>query len=124
MKNRSMIGLILFILMMTGCTNDKQARKSQDLSINEREGQELEQFEVGSEYFFPLTGLETSEPSTDRIVSVMVNNHPAARPQSGLSQADLVFEILAEGNITRLLAMFQSEKPDIVGPVRSARPYY
>src|SRR5699024_10306702 len=56
--------------------------------------------------------------------SVMVNNHQAARPQSGLSKADLIFEILAEGSITRFLAIFQSEQPEIVGPVRSAREYF
>src|SRR5690625_7813177 len=54
----------------------------------------------------------------------MINNHPAARPQSGLSQADIVFEMLAEGNMTRFLAFFQSEQPEVVGPVRSAREYY
>src|SRR5699024_12217957 len=58
------------------------------------------------------------------IVGVMVNNHQEARPQSGLSKADIVFEILAEGSITRFLALFQSEQPDVVGAVRSAREYY
>src|SRR5690625_2486555 len=73
---------------------------------------------------YPLTGVGTDEGVDNRIVSVMVNNHPKARPQSGLSQADMVFEILAEGDITRFLALFQSEQPDVVGPVRSAREYY
>lgn len=72
----------------------------------------------------PLTGLEVESGTNDRIKSVMVNNHTKARPQSGLSKADLVFEILAEGDITRFLAMYQSEQPEIVGPVRSAREYY
>lgn len=54
----------------------------------------------------------------------MINNHAAARPQSGLSEADIVFEILAEGTITRFLALYQSELPEVVGPVRSAREYY
>lgn len=75
-------------------------------------------------FTYPLTGEETSEEITDRIIAVMVNNHPKARPQTGLSQADIVFEILAEGHITRLMALYQSSFPDRVGPVRSARPYY
>ncbi|UUZ92237.1 DUF3048 domain-containing protein [Paenibacillus sp. P25] len=76
-------------------------------------------------YRAPLTGLETPEPVTRRPVMVMVNNHPAARPQSGLSQADLVYECLAEGEITRLVAIFQSRSfPDPIGPVRSIRPYF
>ena len=56
-----------------------------------------------------------------RAVAVMINNHPAARPQSGLNKADIVYEVLAEGDVTRFLAIFQSEQPDNVGPVRSAR---
>ena len=54
----------------------------------------------------------------------MVNNHPLARPQSGLNKADIVYEIFAEGNVTRFLAIFQSEQPEKIGPVRSARDYY
>ena len=54
----------------------------------------------------------------------MVNNHPKARPQSGLSKADIVYEVLAEGDITRFLAIFQSRMPKEIGPVRSARDYY
>ncbi len=59
-----------------------------------------------------------------RAVAVMINNHPKARPQSGLNKADIVYEILAEGDITRFLAVFQSEKPANIGPIRSARDYY
>lgn len=73
---------------------------------------------------FPLTGVDTNDAVDERVVAVMVNNHPKARPQSGLSQADIVFEILAESHITRFLALYQSEQPDVVGPVRSAREYY
>src|SRR5690625_550991 len=73
---------------------------------------------------FPLTGINTDEGANRRAVGVMINNHPSARPQSGLSQADIVFEMLAEASITRFLALFQSEQPNMVGPVRSAREYY
>src|SRR5699024_5807754 len=73
---------------------------------------------------YPLTGIHADDEVKERIVAVMVNNHKLARPQSGLSKADIVFEILAEGDITRFLALFQSDKPDVVGPVRSARDYY
>ncbi|MDK2599385.1 DUF3048 domain-containing protein [Bacillus stercoris] len=70
----------------------------------------------------PLTGLEIEQKVTERRpVAVVVNNHPKARPQSGLSKADIVIEALAEGQITRFLAIFQSQMPETVGPVRSAR---
>jgi hypothetical protein len=72
---------------------------------------------------WPLTGLEApDEASTKiRIVSVKIENSPAARPQSGLDQADVVYETVTEGGITRFNAMFQSKSPELVGPVRSAR---
>ncbi|HZW68484.1 MAG TPA: DUF3048 domain-containing protein [Pseudogracilibacillus sp.] len=75
-------------------------------------------------YTYPFTGLETNEEPTNRAVAVMVNNQTQARPQSGLHEADIVFELLAEGNITRFLALYQSTLPERVGPVRSAREYY
>lgn len=59
-----------------------------------------------------------------RPFGVMVNNHVDARPQSGLIYADLVYEIVAEGGITRYLAFFLSNTPEKIGPVRSIREYY
>lgn len=55
-------------------------------------------------------------------LAVVVENHLDARPQSGLARADLIYEYLAEGGITRFLAIFQTRDTEI-GPVRSARPY-
>jgi predicted small lipoprotein YifL len=59
-------------------------------------------------------------------VVVVINNHAAARPQSGLQQASIVYELLAEGGITRLLAVFDVpiEENITVGPIRSLRPYF
>lgn len=71
----------------------------------------------------PLTGLPTTMGTNDRVVMVMINNHTKARPQSGLDKADVVYEILEEGLITRFMAFYQSEAPETVGPVRSIRPY-
>jgi hypothetical protein len=73
---------------------------------------------------FPLTGLPAKEEIKDRPVMVMIENSPAARPQTGLHQADWVYEILAEGEVTRFAAFYQSERPAVIGPVRSIRPYY
>ncbi len=64
------------------------------------------------------------EVSSLRPIAVMVENHPDARPQSGLSQADIVYEALAEGGITRFMAIYQSKEAKEIGPVRSAREYY
>lgn len=77
----------------------------------------------------PLTGvMYTEEESADwkdiRPLGVMINNHPDARPQAGLVDAELTYEMVAEGGITRFLAFYQSILPEKVGPIRSAREYY
>lgn len=77
-------------------------------------------------YYSPLTGVEyeTEAPTVRPVTAVMVENSPDARPQSGLEQADLVFEAIAEAGVTRFMAVYQESTPNKVGPVRSARPYY
>lgn len=72
-----------------------------------------------------LSGMQV-DPSvnTRPVTGVMIENSEDARPQSGLDQADIVFEAIAEGGITRFLALFHDNAPDYLGPVRSARPYY
>lgn len=59
-------------------------------------------------------------------VVVVINNHRAAWPQSGLQQASIVYEFLVEGGTTRYLAVFDRhfEEDFVVGPVRSLRPYF
>lgn len=76
-------------------------------------------------YQAPLTGVESAQMNESRPVMVIINNAPQARPQSGLTQADLLYEVLAEGEITRIIALFQSSTfSDAIGPVRSIRPYF
>ena len=57
-------------------------------------------------------------------LAIVVENHSAARPQSGLSKASIVYEAIAEGGITRYLAVYGPNDADKVGPVRSARTYF
>lgn len=60
-----------------------------------------------------------------RPLAVMVENHSEARPQSGLSSADIIYEAVAEGGITRFMALYYCNLGDIqIGPVRSARTYF
>lgn len=75
-------------------------------------------------YTFPLTGLPSAQELKSRPFMVMVENAPQARPQTGLDQADIVYEILAEGEITRFVSVFQSHEAEVIGPVRSIRPYF
>lgn len=74
----------------------------------------------------PLTGLPLEHGSPDdRPVAIMLNNLKKALPQLGVSQADIIYEVLAEGGITRMLGVYQSvEGVGTIGSVRSSRPYY
>lgn len=70
-----------------------------------------------------LTGEEIEAGSLSRpALSGKIDNHPSARPQVGLDQADIVFEELVEGGMTRYLAVWHSQLPADIGPVRSVRP--
>lgn len=97
----------------------------EETTETEEEVVEEEAFDPTGKIFSKLTGLEISEEeSLKRPIVVMLDNHYKARPQAGLSDAEVVYEILAEGLITRYMAVFQKNEPDVIGPVRSSRPYY
>ena len=74
----------------------------------------------------PLTGEATSRAIADRRpIAVVVDNYsPDARPQSGLGEASLVFETLAEGGITRFMGVYLEHDAPKIGPVRSTRTYF
>lgn len=73
----------------------------------------------------PLTGLLTTPDTLSRRPwAVVVENFFTVRPQAGLVSADIVFESPTEGGITRLVAIYQSQLPALVGPIRSARSYF
>ena len=71
----------------------------------------------------PLTGLPDAGGAshTRPALSVKVENTPDAHPQAGIDQADVVYEEVVEGNITRFVAVFNSAVPAVIGPVRSVR---
>ena len=64
------------------------------------------------------------EDSKTRPIAVMINNNHVAWPHAGLNDAYLAYEILAEGGITRIMALFKDKNTEKIGSVRSARPYY
>lgn len=71
----------------------------------------------------PLTGLPQPNAAQAQAPAVVVkiDNVDPARPQSGIDQADIVYEEMVEAGLTRLAAVFQSQYPTVVGPVRSGR---
>ncbi|MDT0276691.1 DUF3048 domain-containing protein [Blastococcus goldschmidtiae] len=71
---------------------------------------------------WPLTGVEVEAVPARPALAVKIENSVAARPQSGLNAADVVWEQVVEGGITRFVAVFHSTLPPDMGPVRSVRP--
>jgi len=79
---------------------------------------------LDGEYY---TKAEQKAWSLKRPLAVMIENAPDARPQSGLSSADIVFEVVAEGGITRFMALYYCDVQKFdttLAPIRSARTYY
>jgi len=81
--------------------------------------------EVPMKYYGLLTGEEVpdSNAAVATITGVMIENSTDARPQSGLKESGVVFEAIAEGGITRFMVLYQQQKPQLIGPVRSVRLY-
>jgi hypothetical protein len=130
-RNGIMIGCI--VLALSGCGQTvlqeealapPPAEETEDPPAGSDDAAKAAESEEALPFTYPLTGIETDMEAKDRPVMVMVENSPRARPQSGLDKADIVFEILAEGDITRFVAVYHSESPEVIGPVRSIRPYY
>jgi len=92
-------------VLIGGCSNAEPASTNEQRKLN------------------PLTGVQSSN-TAHRAIAVVISNHPSARPQTALEKADIVYEVLTEGGITRFLAIYQSEYPSKTGPVRSARDYF
>lgn len=92
----------------------------------ETEAPETEPVTVIPEFVNPLTGLGADKDrSESRPVAVMVNNLYDALPQEGISKADIMYECLVEGGITRLMCVVSDyEDLGVIGSVRSSRPYY
>jgi len=102
-------------------TNSGMLSQLLDIDVNENKDQVC-----------PLNGKFYTQTERDawakrRPLAVMIENHPEARPQSGLSDADIVFEAIAEGGVTRFMGMFYCEVQRFdttLAPIRSARTYF
>lgn len=115
----TLVVLSLVLFGIAGC-GDKEAEvvSSWPDAIGERPAEKPPE-----PVLWPLTGLEapSAEALTARVVSIKVENSREARPQTNLQSADVVYETVTEGGITRFNALFHSQAPEVVGPVRSAR---
>ncbi|MER1986801.1 MAG: DUF3048 domain-containing protein [Solibacillus sp.] len=123
-----MLGKKLSFLMMSVCILAACSNKEEVAPVEALEEPEvIEEVAVEEEvlpFVTPFTGERVAEEVVMRPVLATINNHPDARPQSGLTSADVVYEMLAEGDVTRFLALYQTELPESIGPIRSARSYF
>lgn len=118
------------LLAFSGCSQQQELPSSEPESsavVSEPPVSEPESSEPQPQVYNPLTGEPgfPEEAVGRRPVAVMVNNAGAALPQLGIGRADLIYEVVTEGGITRLMAVYAD--PDhipYVGPVRSCRHYY
>ncbi|WP_312812149.1 DUF3048 domain-containing protein [Sedimentibacter sp.] len=125
--------LLIFILaafMLTSCSEkanqpldmESESEKEEISGIEEIES-ELEEDDP-NKIVSPLDGLKYyPEELSLRPVAVSLDNHPRARWQAGLKDAEIVYEFQVEFPYTRYLAIYLAKQPEMVGPVRSARPY-
>lgn len=139
-KNILNLIIIVFIVFLF-CTS---CNKTQETSENPNSGTEKEQtspdeeennnyvnqenetdeIEDEGKIISPMDGLKYDQSDlSKRPVVVSIDNHPEARWQAGLSQAEIIYECEVEGTYTRYLCVFLAKEPEMVGPVRSARPY-
>lgn len=124
-----LVSIVIAMLLLSACSKKEKAEDTIPV-LKENENPVIVEEEPEPEeepvmlYKSPFTGVFSEEENTHRPVLATINNHPLARPQSGISDADIIYELAAEGEITRLLALFQSELPEEMGPIRSARDYF
>lgn len=114
--------LLLLIILVGGAFYIVKGRRSSagEKTVVTEQGQKKILYENKLDGAF----LEDQSMANRRPLSIMIENHVDARPQWGLSKASLVFEAIAEGGITRFMAVYGPNDAEKIGPVRSARIYY
>lgn len=128
---RVIVIVICSLIFFVGCGKKEDAER-ESVTENTEELQKITEEEgfysevdLSNMAINPLTGLYiVKEAASRRPVAVMINNLHKALPQSGIGQADILYEALAEGEITRIEAIYQDFDAEKIGPVRSARDYF
>jgi len=133
MELKKSIGLFIVLLIFSfglsyGITSAVQNSKKTIVQKKSTTAVEEESTEPRTEQC-PINGRMMTKAQKDKWITrrplgIMIENHVEARPQSGLSSADVVYEGVAEGGITRFLAIFYCQDAPFVGPVRSARVHF
>lgn len=131
-KHIIIVVLLILSLSLTAC------KSKTSMADNKVEAKEKEKIEAEAPDFkleekeeekigipSPLSGIYGPEEKIDRrVVGVMFDNHPRARWQAGLKDAEIIYEFEVEGTYTRYLGFYLLNDPENLGPIRSARPYF
>lgn len=123
---RVVIGWIcVMAMLLSGCGNTPDSVPSSGESGGDVVV-DVPPVEVDTGPMNSLTGLPIDEEWVDaRPIAIMLNNLKEAQPQQGNSQADIIYETVTEGGITRMLGVYQTvDGVDIIGSVRSSRPCF
>ena len=118
--------ILLCLLLLTACSNTEEVTEAPPTEPVTEEVTEPETEEVTEPETEPETeaAAEPERMFSERYpIAVMVDNHPDALPQSGLQNAEIIYEMQVEGRLTRLLVVTDEDAGEI-GPVRSARPAF
>ncbi|MCL2611235.1 MAG: DUF3048 domain-containing protein [Defluviitaleaceae bacterium] len=123
--------LILLMFLVACSTNESEFFEAEEITYEVSSVDEIIELEETRKpkeerikTINPLTGIYHEGEHSFYPIAVVINNIPAALPQSGISEADIIYEVLAEGGITRLIAIFTSSKAEKIGPIRSTREYF
>lgn len=110
MKKFSIIFLVIMLCIITGCGCNKKDKKEEKKEVKNEVKQEVKKLQI------------INEDSNSRPYAVVINNINVARKaQTGIGDAQVVYEVLAEGGITRFVAVFKDKDTSQIGTVRSAR---
>lgn len=114
------VALTAVAVVLTGCSSETPSPVSTTSAAPEY----VSTYEAPApSVIAPLTGeIIPAGTALNSSLAAKIDNHSAARPQVGLERTDIVFEELVEGGLTRYVAVWQSDIPDEIGPVRSIRP--
>lgn len=119
-RSRSLLGIVtISVLALVGCSSDDSDGSGSNGGGSGASPEAI----IDNSSVAALTGEDIEPGSLSRpALSAKIDNAPTARPQVGLDEADIVFEELVEGGITRYVGIWHSRLPAEVGPMRSVRP--
>lgn len=124
----SLIIMTIFIgLISFGCKKDEiKIVEVEETIVDEEIEEEVEKEILEKEGIpSPLSGLYGPEEKINRRpVAIMFDNHPKARWQAGLKAAEIIYEFSVEAPYTRYMGIFLMNDPEIIGSIRSSRPYF